>query len=92
MSTPVATAASDAAIGIAPVSQGDQISAYRWAIAWVVLIVILMFVSRLRVGYTILYYLATLTLLFILLTQYQGIAWVLNPFVQQQQQGGSGNG
>lgn len=66
---------------------GDQIAAYRWIIAWIGLIVILMAFSRLRVGYTILYYLAVLTLLFILVTQYQGIAWVLNPF--QQTQGGS---
>lgn len=69
----------------APATTGDQISAYRWALAYFLLIVILLMFSKLRVGYTILYYLAVLTLLFILLTQYQGIAWVLNPFSQTSQ-------
>lgn len=67
-------------------SNGDQISAYRWMLALGALGALLFAFSRLRVGYTVLYYLAVLTLLFILLTQYQGIAWVLNPFTQADQQ------
>lgn len=68
-------------------SNGDQISAYRWMLAIAVLVGILIAFSRLKVGYVVLYYLAVLTLLFILVTQYQGIAWVLNPFTQSDQQG-----
>lgn len=91
MSTPTAQqqAADDAAKAAETqgIGGGDQVSAYRWALAYALLIILLMLFSKLRVGYTILYYLAVLTLLFILLTQYQSIAWVLNPFVAQQQQG-----
>lgn len=66
---------------------GDHISAYRWILAIGAIGAILFAFSRLRVGYVVIYYLAVLSLLFILLTQYQGIAWVLNPFTQLDQQG-----
>ena len=58
----------------------DQIPAYRWLIAYVTLFLILALFARLRVGYVIEYYLATMVLLFILLTQYQAIATLLSPF------------
>lgn len=57
-----------------------DISAYRWVIAWVTLVLILVFLARLRAGYTIIYYLAVLTLVFLLLTQYQAITLLLSPF------------
>ena len=63
----------------------DETSAYRWLIAWVVLGLILFAFSKLKVGYTILYYLAVLTLLLLLLTQYQAIASLLSPFSTAQQ-------
>jgi len=85
MSVPTpAQAALNGAATLQPPSIGNQVSAYRWALAYAALIIILLAFSKLRVGYTILYYLAVLTLVFILLTQYQGIAWVLSPFNQQQ--------
>ena len=61
-------------------SAGDQVSAYRWLLAWGAIILILIGMTRFKIGYVIVYYLAALTLLFIVLTQYQGIAWVLAPF------------
>ena len=59
---------------------GDHVSAYRWLLAWVVLLIILWAISKFRAGYIILYYLAVLTLAFILLTQYKAIAYLLSPF------------
>lgn len=58
----------------------QQITAYRWVIAFAVLGLILWLVSKWRVGYTMLYYLALLTLVFIVLTQYQAITALLSPF------------
>jgi len=58
----------------------QQISAYRWTIAFAVLALILWLISKWRVGYTFLYYLALLMLVFILLTQYQAITALLSPF------------
>lgn len=60
----------------------DSISAYRWILAWSVLAVILFLFSRLAFGYTILYYLAVLVILLLIVTQYQGIVYVLSPFNQ----------
>jgi hypothetical protein len=68
----------------------DQISAYRWVIAWVVLGLLLLAFSKLKVGYTIIYYLAVLTLLILILTQYQAISAALSPFNQAQQGGKNG--
>lgn len=56
------------------------ITAYRWVIAFAVLALLLFLISKWRVGYTILYYLAFLTLLVLVLTQYQAIANLLSPF------------
>lgn len=58
----------------------QQITAYRWIIAFAVLGLILWLISKWRVGYTFLYYLAVLTLVFIVLTQYQAITALLSPF------------
>jgi hypothetical protein len=58
----------------------QQITAYRWVLAFAVMGLILWLISRWRVGYTFLYYLATLMLVFILLTQYQAITALLSPF------------
>lgn len=63
---------------------GDHVSAYRWLLAWVVLLIILWAISRFKAGYIILYYLAVMTLAFILLTQYQSIALILSPFGGQK--------
>lgn len=70
-------------------NSADQISAYRWIIAWVVLGLILFALSKLKVGYVIEYYLVVLTLLLLLLTQYQAIASLLAPFSQAQQPTGA---
>jgi hypothetical protein len=58
----------------------DQVSAYRWVLAWAVLALLLWGFSKLAIGYTILYYLAILVLLFLLVTQYQKLTWFLAPF------------
>lgn len=58
----------------------EQVSAYRWVIAWVVLGLLLWAFAKLRVGYTVLYYLAVLVLLTLILTQYQALATLLAPF------------
>ncbi len=73
-------------------STGDQLSAYRWLIAWVVMIILLSIIAKFRVGYTVLYYLAALTLAFLLLTQYQALAWVLAPFDRLAKKSGGNNG
>lgn len=62
----------------------DTTSAYRWVIAWVALALILMLLAKFRAGYTIIYYLAVITLVFLLLTQYQALAVVLQPFSQKK--------
>lgn len=58
----------------------DPTSAYRWLIAYVTLILILIAFSKMQVGYIIEYYLAIMVFLFLVLTQYQAIASLLSPF------------
>lgn len=61
---------------------GDQIAAYRWVLAYATLALLLVFLAKWRAGYTVIYYLAVLVLIFLLLTQYQGITVILSPFTQ----------
>lgn len=51
-----------------------QGSTYAFLAGWVLLIVILMFVNRSRLGHVIIYYSLLLIILFILVTEYQQIA------------------
>ena len=75
-----------------PGAAGDanSVSAYRWVIAFSVIGLILYLISKWKVGYTLLYYLAALALLFLILTQYQAITTLLAPF--NSTSGGSSNG
>lgn len=68
----------------------QSVSAYRWVIAFTVIGILLFLISKWRVGYTLLYYLAALLLFFIVLTQYQAITTLLAPF--NSLNGGSSNG
>jgi hypothetical protein len=58
----------------------QMVSAYRWVIAFTVIGIILFLISKWRVGYTLLYYLAALALFFLIVTQYQAITTLLAPF------------
>jgi len=69
-------------------STAQDVSAYRWVIAFSVIGLILFLVSKWKVGYILIYYLAALALTFLLLTQYQAITTLLSPF----NAGGSTNG
>ncbi len=67
-----------------PSTTATQIPAYRWLIAWLTLGLILFAISKWKAGYALLYGLAVLTLLLLLLTQYQAIAGLLAPFNQNK--------
>jgi len=79
--------ASPLAAQIAPAAADptNTISAYRWVIAWIVLLIILALISRFKIGYTIIYYLLLLSIIFLVLTQYQAITSLLSPFNQENQ-------
>lgn len=68
----------------------QAVSAYRWVIAFTVIGLLLFLVSKWKVGYTLIYYLAALMLFFLVLTQYQAITTLLAPF--NTLSGGSSNG
>lgn len=69
-------------------STANDVSAYRWVLAFSVIGLILFLISKWKVGYILIYYLAALALTFLLLTQYQAITTLLAPF----NNGGSTNG
>jgi len=69
-------------------STAQDVSAYRWVIAFSVIGLALFLISKWKVGYILIYYLAALALTFLLLTQYQAITTLLAPF----NNGGSSNG
>lgn len=67
-----------------PTDKSQQISAYRWIIAWIVFGILIAAFNRLRVGKTVIYYLLVLTLLLLLLTQAHAIVSLLSPFSEVQ--------
>jgi hypothetical protein len=69
-------------------TSADSVSAYRWVMAYTVLGLILWGISKTRFGYTALYYLASIVLFVLILTQYRGIVTALSPL----QPGGTTNG
>lgn len=69
-------------------STASDVSAYRWVLAFSVIGLILFLISKWKVGYILIYYLAALALTFLLLTQYQAITTLLAPF----NSGGQSNG
>lgn len=61
-------------------SQGNDQSAYRVILAYVVIGIVLLFLSRTRVGATLIYYVLVLILFFLIVTQFQFFQWALSPF------------
>lgn len=64
--------------------QSDQ-NGYRVILAYVVLIAIILFMGKTRVGATLIYYGLVLILVFLVLTQFQFFASALAPFQQANQ-------
>jgi hypothetical protein len=54
-------------------------SVYRVVLAWAVVIVLIVLISKTRAGYAFVYYSLVLMLLFLILTQYQFFQWALAP-------------
>ena len=75
-----------------PATTSDIGSAWTYVLAYLVAIVILVFVSRFQAGYNGLYYLAVLFLMLLILTQASFIANALKPITQPSTfSGSSGN-
>ena len=62
-----------------PPNGATDVSAYRWIVAFFAFGLIMFLVTKLKIGYTLVYYLAVLVLLLLILTQYQAIAGLLLP-------------
>lgn len=71
-----------ATIAQPPADPAQSVSAYRWVIAWVILLAVLFLIAKWKIGYTIIYYLLLLAAVFVVLTQYQAITSLLSPFSQ----------
>lgn len=85
VTAPVAPASTGPAsdTGVSPngsTDAGTADSLARWVIAWAAGILIIWLLNKSRWGHTIIYYTLVLMLVFLALTQYQWIAWVLQPF------------
>lgn len=70
---PVATDTGDAAQ-----PANVELSTFRFVAGWILLIVLLTFANRTRLGHVILYYGLALMILFVLVTEYQRIVPFLN--------------
>ena len=55
-------------------------SAMQWLVAWVVLITVLVFLARTRLGYLLIYYALAISVVILLVTQYKWFASALAPF------------
>jgi hypothetical protein len=55
-----------------------ELSTFRFVAGWILLIVLLSFANRTRLGHVILYYGLALMILFVLVTEYQRIVPLLN--------------
>jgi hypothetical protein len=62
---------------------------FTFVVGWGLMIVILTFLNRTRLGHAAIYYSLTLFILFIIVTQYKKLAPLLNnlPTIQQEQGG-----
>jgi hypothetical protein len=54
-------------------------SAYRYLAAWTVILVVLFLMAKTKIGYTAIYYVLVLAIVFLLITQYQAIQTVIAP-------------
>lgn len=61
-------------------ADGGNFSTFQWLLAWVVLAVVTLLLIRTRIGYLLAYYALALSILFLVVTQYQWFASVLAPF------------
>lgn len=52
---------------------------YQWLVAWLVVILFGILIARTRIGYALLYYMAALSLLFLILTNYKWIQAAVKP-------------
>lgn len=59
---------------------GASYSSFQWLLAWVVLLTVLIFLARTRIGYLLIYYALALAIILLLVTQYKWFAGVLAPF------------
>jgi hypothetical protein len=60
------------------VSSDPELPTFNFIAGWILLITILVFASKSRIGYVIIYYSLLLMILFILLTEYQQISPLLD--------------
>lgn len=65
-------------------------AAYRWLLAWALMILMLGVVSKTRLGHVIIYYSLLLSIVFVLVTQYRFIAQALSPLGQPAPSGYEG--
>jgi len=60
------------------VSSDPELPTFNFIAGWILLITILVFTSKSRIGYVLIYYSLLLMILFILLTEYQQLAPLLD--------------
>lgn len=78
--------------GEAPPDANTAIDAYHWLVAWAVILIILYFLNRTRLGHVIIYYFLALMLFFLVVTQYRFFAAALAPFNRLDKAAGTGDG
>src|SRR5690348_7684224 len=66
--------------GGVPDGEPGDIDAYRWLLAWVILIFTLALLNRSRLGHAIMYYALALMLILLVVVNYGFFAWALAPF------------
>lgn len=74
-----ATTAQAATTATAQPGGSSNATVYQWLVAWLVVILFGILIARTRIGYTMLYYMAALSLLFLLLTNSSWIAAAVKP-------------
>lgn len=77
---------------VPPDDANGVIDAYHWLVAWAVILIILYFLNRTRLGHVIIYYFLALMLFFLVVTQYRFFAAALAPFSRLDQAAGTGDG
>lgn len=78
-----------------PVKEANAISAgaatFRFLLAWGIVLVLLGLANRTRLGHVLIYYTLSLMILFLVLTQYQWFANVLQPAAFSPPEPSNGN-
>ena len=75
---PIANSSAAQTINTTPVSTDTELPTFQFIASWVFFILIMVLISKSRLGYVVIYYSLLLMILLILLTEYQQFSGLLN--------------